>query len=39
VVNIEKVEDLQSGVKSIKIIPHREKDEWELIPKYHIGRK
>ena len=39
IVDVEKVEDLQSGVKSIKIIPHREKDEWELIPKYHIGRK
>ncbi len=39
VVDIEAIEDLQSGVKSIKIIPHREKDEWELIPKYHIGRK
>ena len=39
IVDVEKVEYLQSGVKSIKIIPHREKDEWELIPKYHIGRK
>tara|TARA_Y100000310_G_C20631760_1_gene789021 strand:+ start:81 stop:482 length:402 start_codon:yes stop_codon:yes gene_type:complete len=39
VVDIEAIEEMQSGVKAIKIIPHREKDEWELIPKYHIGRK
>ena len=26
-----------SKVSHIKIISHKEKDEWELIPKYHIG--
>jgi hypothetical protein len=25
------------GVNKIKIISHREKSEWEMIPKYHIG--
>jgi hypothetical protein len=24
-------------VSQIKIISHKDKDEWELIPKYHIG--
>jgi len=26
-----------ASLGQIKIIPHREKDDWELIPKYHIG--
>ena len=26
-----------SSVSQIKIIAHKDKDEWELIPKYHIG--
>jgi endonuclease III len=26
-------------VNQIKIISHKEKDEWELCPKYHIGKK
>jgi len=28
----------QASMSQIKIIPHKEKHEWELIPKYHIGR-
>ena len=28
-----------ASMAQIKIIPHREKDEWELVPKYHIGRR
>tara|TARA_Y100001938_G_scaffold127814_1_gene181043 strand:+ start:33 stop:431 length:399 start_codon:yes stop_codon:yes gene_type:complete len=34
-------EDLDpvASMAQIKIIPHREKNNWELIPKYHIGRK
>ena len=31
--------DPVASMAQIKIIPHREKSEWELIPKYHIGRK
>ena len=27
-----------ASMAQIKIIPHKEKTEWELIPKYHIGR-
>lgn len=28
-----------ASVGQIKIIPHREKSNWELIPKYHIGNR
>lgn len=28
-----------ASMAQIKIIPHREKAEWELVPKYHIGRR
>jgi len=28
-----------SSVSQIKILPHKEKAEWELIPKYSIGSK
>ena len=36
---IENFEDDEpmSSVSQIKIIAHKDKDEWELIPKYHIG--
>tara|TARA_R110002167_G_scaffold165933_1_gene362979 strand:- start:74 stop:472 length:399 start_codon:yes stop_codon:yes gene_type:complete len=27
------------SMAQIKIIPHKDKSEWELIPKYHIGRR
>ena len=38
VVNEEMIENL-SSVSQIKILPHREKGEWTLIPKYSIGSK
>jgi len=38
VVDETKLED-SSSISQIKIIPHREKNEWELIPKYSIGSK
>jgi len=25
------------NIKQIKILPYKDKDEWELVPKYHIG--
>jgi hypothetical protein len=31
--------NLQSVLAQIKIIPFKEKFEWELIPKYNIGQK
>ena len=36
VLNEEAIEDL-APINQIKILPHREKSEWELIPKYSIG--
>ena len=37
-VNEERIENTCS-MSQIKIIPHKEKHEWELIPKYQIGSK
>ena len=39
IVDKHKVEGLLAGVNQIKIIPFKEKQNWELIPKYHIGKK
>ena len=39
VVNLEKIESPRAPMGQIKIIPHKEKAEWELIPKYQIGSK
>jgi hypothetical protein len=38
-VNPKKVENLQVGLSQIKIIGFREKDDWQLVPKYNIGKK
>jgi|TARA_R110000824_G_scaffold43265_3_gene126813 hypothetical protein len=34
----EKIKDPIANIKQIKIIPHKQKSEWELIPKYHLGK-
>jgi len=28
----------QISLARLKIIPHKEKEQWQLIPKYHIGK-
>ena len=38
VINEEMIEEA-SSISQIKILPHKEKGEWELIPKYSIGSK
>ena len=38
VVNEQMIEEA-SSISQIKILPHKEKTEWELIPKYSIGSK
>ena len=38
VVNAEMITEI-SSVSQIKILPHKEKANWELIPKYSIGSK
>ena len=35
----EDTKELVVEVKKIKIISYKDKEEWELIPKYHIGNK
>lgn len=37
IVEEETDEDQYASLGQIKIIPFKEKDDWELIPKYHIG--
>jgi hypothetical protein len=39
VVDKEKMNSIITPINQIKIIPHKEKGEWELCPKYHIGKK
>lgn len=39
ILDMDKSSSLQVGVNQIKIIPFKEKQNWELIPKYHIGKK
>lgn len=39
VVDSAKVEDPVAPISQIKILPHSEKNEWELVAKYSIGKK
>ena len=39
IVNPSQTANVTSGLAQIKIIPHKEKGDWELVPKYHIGKK
>ena len=39
VVDKEKMNAIQTPLNQIKILPHKEKGDWELVPKYHIGKK
>ena len=38
-VDEQSIEDPIAPVSQIKILPYREKDEWELVAKYNIGKK
>ncbi len=38
-VNPEMIKEPLAPINEIKVIPHKEKAQWELIPKYSIGRK
>ena len=38
VVNKQMMED-QAPISQIKIIPHKEKDNWNLVAKYNIGKR
>ena len=39
VVDDEEYAEPQVSLAQLKILPHSEKKNWELIPKYHIGKK
>jgi len=40
VVNIKQIEEpVPIFLSQIKILSHKEKDDWELVPKYNIGSK
>lgn len=39
IVDKTKIEDPQTTINQIKIISHKDKDEWELVAKYNIGKK
>ncbi len=38
-VDPEKSEEPVASIKQIKILPYKEKKDWELCPKYHIGKR
>jgi hypothetical protein len=37
-VNPDKYKEPQLSLARLKIIPHKDKSSWDLIPKYHIGK-
>jgi hypothetical protein len=37
IVDPEQIKEPMSSTKQMKILSHKEKDQWELCPKYHIG--
>lgn len=39
VIDVSKIEDPVAPLSHIKILPYKEKDQWELIAKYSIGKK
>lgn len=39
IVSPHQIEEVTVPINQIKIIAHREKDEWELVTKYNIGKK
>jgi len=39
IVEEDKVEDPQISLGQLKILPFKDKEDWELIPKYHIGSR
>lgn len=39
VVEPDQIENPKAPMSQIKILPHKEKNDWELVAKYNIGRK
>lgn len=38
-VDVQKSKDPRAMLSQIKVLPYKERDEWELVAKYNIGRK
>ena len=34
-----KIADPKASLSHIKVLPHKEKDDWELVAKYNIGKR
>ena len=39
IVDISRTEEPRVSLSQIKIISHKEKNDWQLVPKYNIGKK
>jgi hypothetical protein len=39
IVDPQMTDNPKAPMSQIKILPHKEKNEWELVAKYNIGRK
>jgi len=39
IVDTEKTKEPTVSLSQVKIIPNKEKEEWQLVPKYNIGKK
>ena len=39
IVDVEESQEIKVSLAKMKIIPFKDKENWQLIPKYHIGRK
>ena len=39
IVDADKIKDLSVSLSQIKILSHKEKGDWQLVPKYNIGSK
>jgi hypothetical protein len=39
VVDERQIDDPRAAMSQIKILPHKDKGQWELVAKYNIGRK
>jgi len=39
IVESEQSKEPLTPINKIKILPYKEKGDWELCPKYHIGKK
>ena len=38
IVDTDKCAEPVASIGQLKIIPFKEKNDWELVPKYHIGK-